>query len=117
MFRKLFKRKAEVAPVLVVQNHELTRTLNELVGVFGDGMVAHHTGSSFSCWEADVIARALVIAGDEDAAVTWLSGHAQGDEWDDYHFVGNDDDPEDEGRVMTDQELTEYVANWAQVNA
>ena len=71
MFRKLFKRKTEVAPVLVVQNHELTRTLNELVGVFGDGMVAHHTGASFSCWEADVIARARTTSLRSASVVSW----------------------------------------------
>ena len=117
MFRKLLKRKTEVAPVVVVKHDELGSALTDLAGVFGDDWTADHTGPAFSCSEADSVARLLALTGHTEAAVQWLIGHAQKDEWDDYHFVGNDDDPEDEGRVMTDQELAEYVADWVPVNA
>ncbi|MEU9057854.1 hypothetical protein AB0D13_02875 [Streptomyces sp. NPDC048430] len=57
----------------------------ELSDVFGDGMTASHTGASFTCTEADVIARVLYLTGQEDAAITWLLGHAEGEDWDDTH--------------------------------
>jgi ApbE superfamily uncharacterized protein (UPF0280 family) len=115
MMFKLFKRKP-VTSTVVVKHDELGDALSNLADVFGDCMTADHTGSSFSCGEADSVARLLALTGHEDAAVRWLIGHAQNDEWDDYHFIGNDDDPEDEGRVMTDEEIAEYVADWS-VNA
>lgn len=117
MFRKLLNRKTVVAPVVVVKHDELGSALTDLAKAFGDDWTADHTGPAFSCSEADSLARLLALTGHEDAAVRWLIGHAQNDEWDDFHFIGNDDDPDNEGRVMTDQELREYVANWAQVNA
>ncbi|MGW0861278.1 hypothetical protein [Streptomyces sp. NPDC002611] len=116
MFRKLFKRKA-VTPTLVVKHDELGGALGDLASAFGDDWTADHTGPAFSCSEADSVARLLALTGHEDAAVRWLVGHAQNDEWDDFHFIGNDDDPEDEGRVMTEEEIAEYVANWAEVTA
>ncbi|MFF3015840.1 hypothetical protein [Streptomyces sp. NPDC057939] len=57
----------------------------ELSTVFGDGMTAHDTGSKFTCTEADVIARVLYLTGQEEAAVTWLLGHVEGEDWDDTH--------------------------------
>lgn len=113
--RNLFKRTTveTPAPALVIQHGELTKALGDLAGVFGDGMTAHHTGPSFSCGEADTVARLLILSGHAEAAETWLSGHAQNDEFDDYHFTVNDNDPEDEGRPLNDEELTEYAANLA----
>ncbi|MFG2923906.1 hypothetical protein ACGFYA_20675 [Streptomyces sp. NPDC048305] len=96
-------------PTLIVQHDDLTDALRELADVFGDGMTADHTGGAFSCGEADKIARVLALAGHREAAETWLSGHARGDEGDDYHFVSNDEDPEDEGRPLNDAEIAEYV--------
>ncbi|MEU5446903.1 hypothetical protein [Streptomyces californicus] len=57
----------------------------ELSSVFGDGMTASDTGSNFTCTEADIIARVLYLTGQEEAAVTWLLGHAEGEDWDDTH--------------------------------
>ncbi|WAB08780.1 hypothetical protein SEA_ANDRIS_76 [Streptomyces phage Andris] len=66
-------------------------------------------GPHFTCTEADSIARVLLASGNRDEAITWLTGHAHGDEWGDDHFIGDADDPEDEGRAMTDAELAAYV--------
>ncbi|WJN62610.1 hypothetical protein [Streptomyces phage phiScoe1] len=92
---------------------ELGRALDELAKVFGDGMTADHVGSKFTCSEADTIARVLILTGYKDEAVAWLEGHAQGDEVDDLHFTYDETDPEDEGRVLTEAELVEYVEGLA----
>jgi hypothetical protein len=91
----------------------LGSALADLAGVFGDGMTADHTGSSFTCSEADTIARVLVLAGHKDAAETWLHGHADGDDGGDSHYHFDDEeDPEDEGRPMTEAEIAEYITEW-----
>ncbi|ATI18775.1 hypothetical protein SEA_DAUDAU_74 [Streptomyces phage Daudau] len=110
-----FKRKtvATPAPTLVVQHDELNDALAELASVFGDGMTADHTGSGFTCTEADTVARVLVLAGHTDAAETWLHGHADGDDGGDSHYhYDSEDDPEDEGRPMTEEDIAKYVAEW-----
>ncbi|MCX5236219.1 hypothetical protein OG824_13510 [Streptomyces prunicolor] len=116
MFRKLLKRKT-VTPTLVVKHHELSDALGDLAKSFGDAWTADHTGPAFSCSEADSVARLLALTGHTDAAVQWLIGHAQKDDWDDFHFIGDVVDPEGEGRVMTDAEIAEYVAGWTEENA
>jgi hypothetical protein len=106
------KRKTQQAPTLVVQHDVLSDALTGLASVFGDGMTADHTGSGFTCTEADTIARVLVLAGHRDEAVTWLEGHASGDDCGDdhWHFDGDDDE---EGRVLNEDELTAYVEEFA----
>lgn len=97
------------APTLAIQHGDPKQALTELAGVFGDGLTANMVGSQFTCSEADKIARSLLLAGHRKEAETWLSGHAQGDEYDDYHFIVNDEDPEDEGRPLNDGEIADYV--------
>ncbi|MFI5863543.1 hypothetical protein [Streptomyces sp. NPDC051546] len=109
--RNLFKSKTVETPTLVIQHDELKEALADLASVFGDGMTADHTGPAFSCGEADTIARVLALSGHREAAETWLSGHAQGDEGDDYHFTVNDEDPNDEGRPLNDKEIAGYVTD------
>jgi hypothetical protein len=92
---------------------EIGGAIEELASVFGDGMTADHVGSGFTCSEADAIARLLVLTGHKDEAVAWLEGHAQGDEVDDSHYTYDETDPEDEGRVLTEAELVEYVEGLA----
>jgi hypothetical protein len=106
------KRKTEQAPTLVVQHSELSDALAGLASVFGDGMTADMTGGGFTCTEADMIARVLAVAGHRDEAVTWLEGHASGDDCGDdhWHFDGDDDE---EGRVLNEAELTAYVEEFA----
>ncbi|MFF3249714.1 hypothetical protein ACFYWP_01590 [Actinacidiphila glaucinigra] len=108
---KFFQRKPEAAPVMVVQHAELTEAIRDLAGVFGDGMTAMHTGDKFTCAEADSIARVLLLAGHKDEALEWLSAHAEGDGVDDPHYTYDEDDPEDEGRVLNALEMREY-AGW-----
>lgn len=112
MFRKLFKRKTVTGPrTLVVQHDELSGALAELASAVSGA--AYDTGTGFTCSEADAIARVLVLAGHKDDAVNWLVGHAQGDEVDDLHFTYDETDPDDEGRVLTEAELVEYVEELA----
>ncbi|MGM9381093.1 hypothetical protein [Streptomyces antibioticus] len=120
LFRKFRKSKTPVlalvstpAPApLVVLHDDLNDALAELARVFGDGMTADHTGSGFTCSEADAVARLLVLAGYKDEAATWLEGHASGDEGDDSHFVYEGDEG-DEGHVMDEDEIAEYVEGLA----
>ncbi|AXQ62400.1 hypothetical protein SEA_TRVXSCOTT_74 [Streptomyces phage TrvxScott] len=120
LFRKFRKSKTPVlalvstpAPApLVVLHDDLNDALAELASVFGDGMTADHTGSGFTCTEADAVARVLALTGHKDAAVTWLEGHASGDEGGDIHHV-YEDDADEEGHVMDEDEIAEYVAELA----
>ncbi|MGW8630587.1 hypothetical protein [Streptomyces sp. NPDC055793] len=109
--RNPFKRTIIETPTLVVQHADLSEALADLASVFGDGMTADYVGSSFTCGEADKIARVLVLAGHREAAELWLSAHARKDEGDDFHFTVNDEDPDDEGRPLNDKEIADYVAD------
>jgi hypothetical protein len=85
-----------------------------LASVFGDGMTADMAGGHFTCGEADSIALALILAGQPDAAQTWLEGHASADEPGDSHRIGDVDDWDaPDGRSMNEAEIGEYVADLA----
>ncbi|QAX95529.1 hypothetical protein SEA_BARTHOLOMEWSD_80 [Streptomyces phage BartholomewSD] len=120
LFRKFRKSKTPTLTLvsrptpapLVVLHDDLNDALAELARVFGDGMTADHTGSGFTCSEADAVARLLALAGYKDEAATWLEGHASGDEGGDSHHVYEDDDDQD-GHVMGEDEIAEYVAELA----
>lgn len=101
----------EASKKLAAHHDELTDALAELAGVFGDGYVAFDNGSKFTCTEADTIARVLVVAGHEDAAVTWLKGHAEGDEGGDNHHVYVDEEDPD-GHQMGEEEIRAYIEEW-----
>ncbi|MET9861987.1 hypothetical protein ABZY93_22240 [Streptomyces smyrnaeus] len=90
------------------RRHQLSDALDGVASTFGEFMTAE-AGSHFTCGEADALARALVVAGHRDAAITWLNGHAEGDEIDDLHFVHDPDDPNDAGRVLNEDEIAQYV--------
>jgi hypothetical protein len=53
---------------------------------------ATEAGPAFTCSEADALAALLRAAGHTDAAETWLSDHAEGDDWGDAHYEGDDED-------------------------
>jgi hypothetical protein len=72
----------------------LKDALCDLAQVFGDGMTADMVGGHFTCSEANKIAGVLKLSGHTDAAVTWLQGHAMGD-----------DDPDDDHRDLADLKL------------
>ncbi|MGW8953479.1 hypothetical protein [Streptomyces sp. NPDC055709] len=102
-------RKTTPAPLVVsAVPEDLAWALEELAGTFAFYGTAE-AGESFTCTEADSIARVLFASGNRDEAITWLIGHSHGDELDDNHYVVDEDDPEDEGRVMTDDEIAAYV--------
>lgn len=58
--------------------------LDTVAEALGDQHTAGDVAGRFTCCEADSIAAVLAYAGHVDAAVTWIEGHADGD-----------DDPED----------------------
>ncbi|MFE7463086.1 hypothetical protein ACFU6R_03140 [Streptomyces sp. NPDC057499] len=91
----------------------LREAFRPLARVFGDGMTADHTGSKFTCNEADEIALALYVTGHEDAAVTWLHGHADGEDWEDSHAHEYDqakgDANRESPRTFDEDEIREYL--------
>ncbi|WP_405799498.1 hypothetical protein [Streptomyces sp. NBC_01506] len=107
-----FKRKSVGAPTVVIQHDELNGALAVLAGAFGDGMTADQTGPGFTCAEADSVARVLALTGYKPEAVTWLEGHASGDEGDDSHFLYENDEG-GEGHVMNADEIASYVEELA----
>lgn len=56
-----------------------------LASVFGDGMLAIQVAEHFRCSEVNTVCTALVMAGQEEAAVTFLYGHASADAVGDSH--------------------------------
>jgi hypothetical protein len=58
--------------------------LNSALGVFarilGDQMTAHGVAGHFTCTEAEELARTLAKTGHKRAAMTFLEGHAYGDD-------------------------------------
>lgn len=51
-----------------------------LARVFGNSQTASTAGNRFMCHEADLIAVALRELHQHQAAITWLLGHAEGDD-------------------------------------
>ncbi|MGW1040019.1 hypothetical protein [Streptomyces sp. NPDC002547] len=100
----------------LVKTAKLEDALSELASVFGDGMTAYDTGSKFTCSEADSVARVLIFSGNEEAAVTWLKGHADGEDWDDSHAHEYDEE-QDKGRTeprkFDEGEIRDYVKGLA----
>jgi hypothetical protein len=69
--------------------------LYSAIGVFarilGDQMTAHGVGGHFTCTEAEELARTLAKNGHKRAAMTFLEGHAYGDDDPDDLHAGIDD--------------------------
>ncbi|MEU8621403.1 hypothetical protein [Streptomyces sp. NPDC048623] len=95
----------------------LVEAFRPLAGVFGDGMTADSVGSKFTCSEANDIALALHVSGHEEAAVTWLLGHAEGEDWDDLHAHEYDetqgDRDRDQPRLFDEDEIRDYLRDLA----
>ncbi|UFD98009.1 hypothetical protein PQC18_gp71 [Streptomyces phage Pablito] len=79
---------------------DLYSAINVFADILGDGMTAFHVGGSFTCTEAERMAQALVECGHKREAMTFLAGHADGD-----------DDPDDMHREIEDYEA--YVLELA----
>jgi hypothetical protein len=63
---------------------DLRSAIDAFASILGDQMTAHGVGGHFTCTEAENLVRALMVDGHKHAAMTFLEGHAYGD-----------DDPED----------------------
>jgi hypothetical protein len=63
---------------------DLYSAMDAFASILGDQMTAHDVGGHFTCTEAENLVRALMVGGHKHAAMTFLEGHAYGD-----------DDPED----------------------
>ncbi|MFF8845519.1 hypothetical protein ACF08N_22820 [Streptomyces sp. NPDC015127] len=59
---------------------DLYSAISVFADILGDGMTAHHVGGSFTCSEAERMAEALMQGGHKRAAMTFLEGHAAGDD-------------------------------------
>ncbi|ATI18692.1 hypothetical protein SEA_AMETHYST_72 [Streptomyces phage Amethyst] len=59
---------------------DLYDAISVFADILGDGMTAHHVGGSFTCTEAERLAQALMTGGHKRAAMTFLEGHASGDD-------------------------------------
>ncbi|WMI34797.1 hypothetical protein SEA_MARAV_75 [Streptomyces phage Marav] len=59
---------------------ELQDAIATFASILGDPMTALHVGGSFTCREADDLARALMAGGHKREAITFLDGHATGDD-------------------------------------
>ncbi|MFJ3775245.1 hypothetical protein ACIPX0_26480 [Streptomyces sp. NPDC090075] len=96
---KLFKRKAETATPLIVGEATMRAALldDALTGLADTFrlMGTAEAGGHFTCSEADALAKVLVVAGHRNAAISWLEGHAYGDD--------------DEDDVHPDVDIAEYV--------
>ncbi|MFE9924292.1 hypothetical protein ACFYQA_22750 [Streptomyces sp. NPDC005774] len=59
---------------------DLYSAIETFASILGDGLTACHVGGSFTCSEADRMAAALMEGGHKQAAMTFLEGHATGDD-------------------------------------
>jgi hypothetical protein len=59
---------------------DLYSALGVFARILGDQMTAHGVGGHFTCTEAEDLARVLVETGHKHAAMTFLEGHAYGDD-------------------------------------
>lgn len=69
--------------------------------VLGDGPTAYDVGERFTCSQVDVLALALAVGGQIEAAATLLEGHASGDSARD-HDVHLGGERFDGGRYLRD---------------
>ncbi|MEU0674492.1 hypothetical protein ABZ330_16650 [Streptomyces sp. NPDC006172] len=97
--RKIFRRKPETVTPLIVgeatlRAAQLDDALADLANTFSL-MGTAEAGGHFTCTEADALARVLAASGHRNAAISWLEGHAYGDD--------------DEDDVHPDIDIAEYV--------
>ncbi|MCD2462439.1 hypothetical protein MBT42_02565 [Streptomyces sp. MBT42] len=59
---------------------DLYSAISVFADILGDGMTAFHVGGSFTCSEAERMARVLVESGHKREAMVFLEGHASGDD-------------------------------------
>jgi hypothetical protein len=81
---------AETGFAVLVRESAIQDAAHHFAQIFDDGMLASMVGTSFTCTEVDAIAGLLIAAGREDAGLSWLECHAEGDEHDDSHYQGTE---------------------------
>ncbi|QOV06202.1 hypothetical protein KGG72_gp72 [Streptomyces phage Salutena] len=59
---------------------DLYDAIRTFASILGDGLTACHVAGSFTCSEADEMARALMVGDQKRAAITFLEQHALGDD-------------------------------------
>ena len=67
------------------EGRDLDRALDALAQVLGRHRVAERLGPQFTCLEANLLAWVLIASRHTDAAVSWMDGHAAGDDEDAVH--------------------------------
>ncbi|MFC9736691.1 hypothetical protein ACFVKC_02090 [Streptomyces noursei] len=98
---------AEKGSVVLHRRSAIEDAVHHFAEVFDDGMLASMVGTAFTCAEVDAIAGVLLAAGREEAGVTWLECHAEGDEYGDAHNQGDELDEDDPQPTAVD--IREYV--------
>ncbi|MFJ9158704.1 hypothetical protein ACIRPS_18100 [Streptomyces griseoviridis] len=109
--RQAASQVAETGFAVLVRESAIQDAAHHFAQIFDDGMLASMVGTSFTCTEVDAIAGLLIAAGREDAGLSWLECHAEGDEYGDAHNQGTeswDDDPQ-----PTAVDLTQYAHDLA----
>ncbi|WP_406192423.1 hypothetical protein OH733_05290 [Streptomyces griseus] len=71
--------------------NDLYGALRSIADILGDFMAASGVGSHFTCTEANTIAQALMVADRKREAMTFLEGHAEGDDDEDDEHGDVDD--------------------------
>ncbi|MYT31730.1 MULTISPECIES: hypothetical protein [unclassified Streptomyces] len=111
---ELRRRAADVAEkgfAVLHRRSAIEDAVHTFVDVFDDGMLASMVGTAFTCAEVDAIAGVLLAAGREEAGVTWLECHAEGDEYGDAHNQGDELDEDDPQPTAVD--IREYAHDLA----
>jgi hypothetical protein len=76
----LVEVETEDGPDTEEEISELQDAIATFASILGDPMTALHVGERFTCTEADDMARALMAGGRKQEAITFLDGHATGDD-------------------------------------
>ncbi|MFE7124049.1 hypothetical protein [Streptomyces sp. NPDC057617] len=107
--RAFYAELLELSGQVAMIHQELSTAVDHFADTFDDGMLASMVSTSFTCTEVDAIAGLLLAAGREEAGVSWLECHAEGDEYGDAHNQGTEvwDDQEDSWPTAVD--IREYA--------
>lgn len=107
--RELYAEILATSVALAEAHLHLRVHVDHFAATFDDGMLADHVGKSFTCTEVDAIAGVLLAAGRDEAAVTWLECHAEGDEYGDSHNQGTEVWDEEGAPSPTAVDIRTYV--------
>lgn len=72
-------------------NPEQAQAIDQLVGLFSDGLMASAVARHLTCTEVEVLADVFRAFDQPEAARVWISSHAEADDdEDDLHFTERD---------------------------